>query len=72
MRILIIEDEVQVARQIASALTEAGHDPSKVHDGETALDEVRKAPFDLIVLDIGLPGIDGFEVLRRTARATPG
>jgi DNA-binding response OmpR family regulator len=65
VRILIIEDEAAVSRQIASALTEAGHDPKRVHDGEAALDEVRKAPFDLIVLDIGLPGIDGFEVLRR-------
>ena len=65
MRILIVEDEVPVARQIASALTEAGHDPKRVHNGEAALDEVRKGPFDLIVLDIRLPGIDGFEVLRR-------
>jgi DNA-binding response OmpR family regulator len=65
VRILIVEDEVLVARQIASALTEAGHDPKRVHNGEAALDEVRKAPFDLIVLDIRLPGIDGFEVLRR-------
>jgi DNA-binding response OmpR family regulator len=65
VRILIVEDEVPVARQIASALTEAGHDPKKVHNGEAALDEVTRAPFDLIVLDIRLPGIDGFEVLRR-------
>jgi DNA-binding response OmpR family regulator len=65
MRILIVEDELPVARQIASALTEAGHDPRRVHNGEAALDEVTKAPFDLIVLDIRLPGIDGFEVLRR-------
>jgi DNA-binding response OmpR family regulator len=65
MRILIVEDELPVARQIASALTEAGHDPKRVHDGEAALDEVTRAPFDLIVLDIRLPGIDGFEVLRR-------
>jgi len=65
MRILIVEDEIAVARQIASALTEAGHDPKAVHDGETALAEVRKTPFDLIVLDIRLPGIDGFQVLQR-------
>jgi DNA-binding response OmpR family regulator len=65
MRVLIVEDEAAVARQIASALTEAGHDPKAVHDGETALDEVRKTPFDLIVLDIRLPGIDGFQVLQR-------
>ena len=65
MRVLIVEDEVAVARQIASALTEAGHDPKAVYDGEAALDEVRKTPFDLIVLDIRLPGIDGFQVLQR-------
>ena len=65
MRILIVEDEVSVAQQIAAALTEARHDPKAVYNGETALDEVRKNPFDLIVLDIRLPGIDGFEVLRR-------
>jgi DNA-binding response OmpR family regulator len=65
VRILIVEDEVPVARQIASALTEDGHDPIAVHDGEAALEVVKKTPFDLIVLDIRLPGIDGFQVLRR-------
>src|SRR5437899_11999763 len=65
MRILIVEDEIPAARHIASALTEAGHDPKAVHDGEAALDEVNKTPFDLMLLDIRLPGIDGFEVLRR-------
>jgi DNA-binding response OmpR family regulator len=65
VRILIVEDEALVARQIASALTEDGHDPKTVHDGEAALKAVSDAPFDLVVLDIRLPGIDGFEVLRR-------
>ena len=65
MRILIVEDEVPVARQIAAALTEDGHDPKVVHSGEAALDEANKTPFDLVVLDVGLPGIDGFELLRR-------
>jgi DNA-binding response OmpR family regulator len=64
MRILVVEDDVQLARQIASALTEAGHDPIIVHDGERALDKAKQTPFDLIVLDIILPGIDGFDVLR--------
>jgi DNA-binding response OmpR family regulator len=65
VRILIVEDEALVARQIASALTEDGHDPLTVRDGEAALKAVSDAPFDLVVLDIRLPGIDGFEVLRR-------
>jgi DNA-binding response OmpR family regulator len=64
MRVLVVEDEVRLARQIASALTEAGHDPIIVHDGEHALDKTTETPFDLIVLDVILPGIDGFEVLR--------
>ena len=64
MRILVVEDEVRLARQIASALTEAGHDPVIVHDGERALREATETSFDLIVLDIRLPQMDGFDVLR--------
>jgi two-component system OmpR family response regulator/two-component system copper resistance phosphate regulon response regulator CusR len=65
MRILVVEDEVRLARHIASALIEAGHDPVMVHDGEAALDEAAGNSFDLIVLDVRLPHLDGFEVLRR-------
>lgn len=66
MRILVVEDDVRLARQIAAALTEAGHDrPVLVHDGKSALDRALDASFDLIILDVGLPQIDGFEVLRR-------
>ena len=64
MRILVVEDEARLARQIASALTEAGHDPVIVHDGETALREATETSFDLIVLDIRLPRMDGLDVLR--------
>jgi DNA-binding response OmpR family regulator len=64
MRILVIEDDVQLAKQVASALTEAGHDAVIVHNGERALDKAKETPFDLIMLDIILPGMDGFDVLR--------
>jgi DNA-binding response OmpR family regulator len=64
MRILVVEDEVRLARQIASALTEAGHDSIIVHDGKRALREATSTLFDLIVLDIILPRMDGFDVLR--------
>src|SRR6267378_2502874 len=64
MRILLVEDDVQLARQIASALTEAGHDPIITHNGERALEKAKETPFELFVLDIILPGMDGFDVLR--------
>jgi len=65
MRILVIEDEVRLARHVSRALTAAGHDAVVVHDGEVALREAQRVPFDLLVLDVMLPGLDGFEVLRR-------
>jgi DNA-binding response OmpR family regulator len=64
MRILVVEDEVRLARQIAAALTEAGHDPIVAHDGQAALEAATETFFDLIVLDIILPRMDGFDVLR--------
>src|SRR2546423_11663214 len=67
MRILVVEDEVRLGRHVASALTEAGHDPVVIHDGETALGEAERTPFDLVVLDVGLPGMDGFKVLKKNA-----
>lgn len=65
MRVLVVEDEARIARQVSAALTEAGHDPVVVHDGENALSQAADRLFDLIVLDVGLPRLDGFEVLRR-------
>ncbi len=65
MRVLIVDDEARLTRHVASALTEAGHDPVAVHNSEAALSAASESAFDLIVLDVGLPGMDGFEVLRR-------
>jgi two-component system OmpR family response regulator/two-component system copper resistance phosphate regulon response regulator CusR len=65
MRILIVEDDARLSRQITAALVGAGHDCIGVHDGETALGRTLVREFDLLVLDVGLPGMDGFEVLRR-------
>ena len=65
MRVLIVEDEVSLARHVSTALLEAGHDPVTLHDGSAALRAAEQTSFDLILLDVMLPGIDGFEVLRR-------
>lgn len=65
MRVLVVDDEVRLTRHVASALTVAGHDPVVIHSGKTALQEAQKNSFDMIVLDVGLPDVDGFEVLRQ-------
>ncbi len=63
--ILIVEDEYAVARGIQYALQEQGYQVAVARSGEEGLEyAMREAP-DLIVLDVRLPGIDGFEVLRR-------
>jgi len=69
MHILVVEDEVRLARHISRALINAGHDAAVMHDGESALGAASETHFDLIVLDIMLPGIDGFEFLRRLRKA---
>jgi DNA-binding response OmpR family regulator len=65
MRILVVDDDAALSRHVTAALTEAGHDPTAIHDGESALREAARKPFDLIVLDVGLPTMNGFDVLRR-------
>jgi len=72
MRILVVEDEVRLAQHISRALTEAGHEPTMAHDGETALGEAEADQYDLILLDVMLPGMNGFDVLRRLRTAKMG
>ncbi|MDQ6808491.1 MAG: response regulator transcription factor [Verrucomicrobiota bacterium] len=65
MRVLVVDDEARLARHVFAALTEAGHDVTLTRDGETALGEAEERVFDLLVLDVGLPRMDGFQVLRK-------
>jgi two-component system OmpR family response regulator len=65
MRILIVEDEPKMAALVARALREEGHAADVAAQGEDALWMAQAAPYDAIVLDVMLPGVDGFEVLRR-------
>ena len=62
-RILIVEDEERIAAFVAKGLKAEGHVVTAVADGPTGLDEALSGTHDLVVLDIGLPGLDGFEVL---------
>ncbi len=65
VRILIVEDEPDLARALAQWLRTRGHAVEVAHDGPTALDAAHTDPPFLVFLDLGLPGIDGFEVARR-------
>ena len=64
-KILIVEDEEKLARFIELELTHEGYDVNKAGDGRTALDMALNEDYDLILLDIMLPGLNGLEVLRR-------
>jgi two-component system OmpR family response regulator len=65
VRILIVEDDATLASGIARILEGEGHAVDLVASGEQAVLGARQERFDVMILDVGLPGIDGFEVLRR-------
>lgn len=64
-RILVVEDEDRIASFIAKGLRAEGFTPTVVTDGITGFDYAVSGEFDLIILDIGLPGMDGFTVLEK-------
>lgn len=67
-RILVVDDEPELRRMLRRYLETDGFDVAEVTDGEQALSRIRRAPPDLMVLDVGLPGMDGFSVLRETRK----
>ncbi|HET7508488.1 MAG TPA: response regulator transcription factor [Solirubrobacterales bacterium] len=68
--ILIVEDEQAIADLLRDYLRREGFDVVWASSGEQALDELSRHPVRLVVLDLGLPGIDGFEVCRRLRART--
>lgn len=69
MRILVVEDDPTLAAQVATALATAGYAVDRSTDGEEAEFLGATGPFDAVVLDLGLPKIDGLTVLRRWRQA---
>jgi two-component system KDP operon response regulator KdpE len=63
LRILVVDDEPQIHRFLAPALNAAGYEPVRCETGRQALAEIARKPPDAVVLDLGLPDIDGQEVL---------
>ncbi len=68
MKILVVNDDRAVRDALRRALTLGGYEVQVAEDGEQALDQVVQAVPDAVVLDVGLPGIDGLEVCRRLRR----
>ncbi|MFM8609695.1 MAG: response regulator [Burkholderiaceae bacterium] len=68
MRILLVEDDEMLADAVNRALTQAAHAVDVATDGQAADASLATGTYDLVILDIGLPGIDGLEVLRRLRR----
>src|ERR687892_1804590 len=74
MRLLVVEDDPDLNRQLAAALTEAGYVVDRAFDGEEGHYLGESEPYDAVVLDIGLPKMDGISVLeswRRGGRSMP-
>jgi two-component system OmpR family response regulator len=64
-RILVVEDEDAIRDLVATALRFTGFPVSTVASGRAAIAEIRNEPFDLLILDVNLPDIDGFEITRK-------
>lgn len=69
--VMVVEDEPNIGALVRTYLKRAGYRALWVRSGEDALAELRRHPIALVILDIGLPGIDGFEVCRRIAGEVP-
>jgi DNA-binding response OmpR family regulator len=65
MRVLIVEDEEKVANFLSRGLEEEGYSVSVAYDGQKGLELIEANPYDIVLLDLMLPEIDGLEVLRR-------
>jgi two-component system CheB/CheR fusion protein len=70
-RVLVVDDNVDSAASIAAFLKLSGHEVRMAHDGTAAIEAARQMRPEFVFLDLGLPGMDGFEVARRL-RMEPG
>jgi two-component system KDP operon response regulator KdpE len=64
-KILVVDDEPAIRRFLRTMLTAQGYQVSEAVDGQAALEALRRAPPDLLILDLGLPDLDGFSIIRQ-------
>ncbi|MCL4541217.1 MAG: response regulator transcription factor [Chloroflexi bacterium] len=69
MRIAVVEDDRRIARLVAEALTEGGHEVATAFDASTGQELIHKHTFDVLILDVMLPGWSGIELCRRLRAA---
>lgn len=69
MRVLVVEDDAVISKALGQALTKEGYRPRLVDNGPDAVREAIESSFGVIVLDVMIPGFDGFEVCRRLRKA---
>ena len=67
LKVLVVDDDPDTAAGLAELLITRGHQARIAHDGRGALRQVRNEDFQLVLLDIGLPDMDGYELARRLA-----
>ena len=65
MRLLVIDDDVELCSLLKEYLQREDYNVKCVHEGRTGLEEARRGGYDLIILDVMLPGMDGFEILKK-------
>jgi DNA-binding response OmpR family regulator len=71
MKILVVDDDLTLLGLVSFALRQAGYLPVEAHDGPAALDVFAREQPDLVILDVNLPGLSGFEVCRRLRALGP-
>jgi len=69
VRVLVVEDDIDVARQVSDTLRQARYVVDVVHDGEEGQFLGDTEPYDVVILDLGLPKLDGLSVLRQWRQA---
>ena len=72
VRVLLIEDNIDACETLRTLLTMEGHTVVTANDGSTGLAQALARTFDVVICDIGLPGLDGYEVVGRLRSAATG
>jgi DNA-binding NtrC family response regulator len=72
IRVLLVDDEVSFVEYLGKRLSTRGMEVSTVHSGEQAIEAIKLAEHDVVVLDVRMPGLDGVETLREIKQLRPG